>query len=992
MLPLCGRGLGPYTAPGECGMTTILVLLLFGYVVYLDRRVASLQRALHEMDGRTFSRTLPYAPAAPLAEPEPEPVADRTVLRAEPWPGTTATAADAEPAALHAAAAPLQAFPVEPATLATEPEPEPDRPVEAERPAFSFEELFGRRLPIWAGGITLAVAGFLIVKYSIDAGFFSPALRVVAGLLFGLALIGGAEWAGRRADFVQDERVAQALSGAGIASLYGSVLVAANLYGLIGAGAAMVGMTLVTALALWLALRFGSPSALLGLAGGLAAPALIGSAEPNIPLLMLYLALAVGGLAAVSRRQRWAWLGISALVGGFGWSLFLLLTGALTALSSITLALFVLLVGVVLPALALEGSSNRDRLRLLAGGAAAVQIAALVATGGFTPLHWGLFALLGIALQVLRQREPALSLLPPLALAVGLMLGLVWPSPSATALALVLAGGALIFGLPAAWRLWRADGSLVDAGQLVALGLASPLLWQWHVAPAPGEQHGPSGGVALLSSAILAALVFTGWGRKDRLVDRRFAVIATAAALSLALAAAHLLPTVIVPVGIALIAALVLEGRHRSGDPRLEPAAWGLLVLAGLFLLNSTLVDEASRALGVGVGTSGLGFVRWLLLAATLAFFGVRATHRPLSQVAQGCSLLAAYVALAQLLPPTWLPLIAPALLLLAAGVERRTSRSLLAAELTAVAVIGGWAVEPLGLWLGAGVPALIGVPMLAVDLPSASDSLLRLLLPGLAIMAAQPAEQRPRRFLLALGGGLLLVGLHSLYKELFDLRDMARFQSLGLGERLVWDALLAGVGAAAWRWRDRLGRLPAFMLFVLAAAHHLWFSLLLHNPLWAAQAVGPWPFLNLLLPLYGAPLALLFLAERRGLVAGRALQAVNAAQMLLLALFGLSLLQQLFAGSLLQDGTLGQAEDIARSIIAIALAIGFLLWGIRSRQRSWRIGSLLLMLGAVAKVFLFDASGLEGLVRIASFVALGLSLIGIGWLYARQLGSEQSA
>jgi uncharacterized membrane protein len=49
-------------------------------------------------------------------------------------------------------------------------------------------------------------------------------------------------------------------------------------------------------------------------------------------------------------------------------------------------------------------------------------------------------------------------------------------------------------------------------------------------------------------------------------------------------------------------------------------------------------------------------------------------------------------------------------------------------------------------------------------------------------------------------------------------------------------------------------------------------------------------------------------------------------------------------------------------------------------------------MLAAVGKVFLFDASGLEGVTRIASFVALGFSLIGIGWLYARHLGADRAA
>ena len=67
-------------------------------------------------------------------------------------------------------------------------------------------------------------------------------------------------------------------------------------------------------------------------------------------------------------------------------------------------------------------------------------------------------------------------------------------------------------------------------------------------------------------------------------------------------------------------------------------------------------------------------------------------------------------------------------------------------------------------------------------------------------------------------------------------------------------------------------------------------------------------------------------------------------------------------------------------------LAVGFLWWGSQTGERSWRIGSLVLMLLAVAKVFIFDAAGLEGLARIASFMALGFSLIGIGWFYNRQL------
>ena len=113
---------------------------------------------------------------------------------------------------------------------------------------------------------------------------------------------------------------------------------------------------------------------------------------------------------------------------------------------------------------------------------------------------------------------------------------------------------------------------------------------------------------------------------------------------------------------------------------------------------------------------------------------------------------------------------------------------------------------------------------------------------------------------------------------------------------------------------------------------------------------------------------------------------------MVLIGLLALSELRQIFAGTVLLDPPVGQQEDLLRSFLSIAVALGFLGWGTWVRQRSWRIGSLVLMLGAVLKVFFFDAAGLEGLARIASFFALGICLIGIGWFYTRQLVRDGDA
>ena len=47
-------------------------------------------------------------------------------------------------------------------------------------------------------------------------------------------------------------------------------------------------------------------------------------------------------------------------------------------------------------------------------------------------------------------------------------------------------------------------------------------------------------------------------------------------------------------------------------------------------------------------------------------------------------------------------------------------------------------------------------------------------------------------------------------------------------------------------------------------------------------------------------------------------------------------------------------------------------------------------MVLTVAKVFLYDAAALEGLLRVASFFGLGLSLMGLSWFYMRYVFREE--
>jgi uncharacterized membrane protein len=192
-------------------------------------------------------------------------------------------------------------------------------------------------------------------------------------------------------------------------------------------------------------------------------------------------------------------------------------------------------------------------------------------------------------------------------------------------------------------------------------------------------------------------------------------------------------------------------------------------------------------------------------------------------------------------------------------------------------------------------------------------------------------------------------------------------------------------LAAAALAWRLGARRIAA-VLGTASLLHFAWFSLALHNPLWDVQAVGPW-----LVPAYGTAFGLVWLS-RYIVDDGIARRARGGAQMALTLFFALSALSQLFHGAYLTQGPVTQAEDIGRSLLAIVLAIGFLQWGIRTSARDWRIASLVLMLAAVGKVFLRDAAGLDGLLRIASFAALGFSLIGVGWLYSRYLPDSRLA
>ncbi|QDY70427.1 DUF2339 domain-containing protein [Qingshengfaniella alkalisoli] len=159
-------------------------------------------------------------------------------------------------------------------------------------------------------------------------------------------------------------------------------------------------------------------------------------------------------------------------------------------------------------------------------------------------------------------------------------------------------------------------------------------------------------------------------------------------------------------------------------------------------------------------------------------------------------------------------------------------------------------------------------------------------------------------------------------------------------------------------------------------------------NPLVSGESIGEGAVLNLLLVAYLLP-ALLCAAI--ALWAGRhrpgwyRLVAGGLSGALAFAWVSLEV-RAVFHRPYLDAGGSGPLELYSYSVAWLALGILLLLLGFRLRLRLLRLVSAAFVLAAVAKVFLVDMSGLDGVWRALSFIGLGVALIGIGLLYQRVL------
>lgn len=765
------------------------------------------------------------------------------------------------------------------------PEPEPAKPPRE----WSFEELVGGKLPIWVGGISLVFAGFFLVRFTIDAGLLGPGTRSVLAAIFAALLIMASEFGGRLpkvgASFSDDPRIAQSLAGAGVALLYATLYMAAEIYGLIGVPVAFGLLIVTTILAFALALRHGPPTALMGLVGGFAAPWVAGLGPDTMPALLLYLGVFIAGLFGLALWRRWLWLLLLATSGGALWTVGLILT-ADSALP--LLGLFILVVGASAVLVGNRFANAEPNMAALARfapiGLALVQLAMLLPRLQFGWMGWGFYAALsGLAITLSwRDSRHLPTLFGALVLCLmPLLTG--WADRGADPVVIAATIGlGLLFGGPAHWKAMKGENARPYWALLALLAQLVPFVAAF-ASGNSGFGDGTWGAICALM-ILPAAWIAWGWRAAETGTDRLVQLASAALAATMGwLACIHWLPDEYVgSFTLAIAAALALWAGRTNGTAMQRLAAVPLIVgllalLVGSWRFFDTFGDALRGQQLMLSGLPGLHDAAKLTLLPALIASGI--------------------AALQQLRLGSWM---------------RRAA----------------WAVGLTGLgaflWL-------VAKQIAAIDSPSQFITL------GLA-------ERVVMTQLLFLGGWI----------------SMRRADG--------WASIWAKAGLAA----------TAIALFRL-----VWFDLGVFSPLWVPQALGPAPVANLGSVHLG--LAAFWLWQVARCAAPASLhKPAQIGSLILMVLTALVTVRQLVQGNLISGATIETGENYLYSAALLALAIGWLAVGIKTGLALIRIAGLALLTVVTFKVFLIDAAALEGVLRILSFLGLGLALIGIGWAYGR--------
>lgn len=854
------------------------LFLMRGEVAYLRRRVSDLEDSL---------------PLRAVAEPAPEPIPPQPVAPFK----VAAKATSRRTASVIQREVTLPSIPKAPEIVWDAPAPEAPKP-KFKNPlaGASFEDLVGGKLPIWIGGIALVFAGFFLVRYTIEAGLLGPGARSILATLFAITLIALSQFGGRLPkigeSFTADPRVAQSLAGAGVATLYGTLYMASEIYGLIGIATAFVLVIVVTAIAFVLALRHGPPTALMGLAGGFAAPWVAGMGASSLPTLLLYLAVFIAALFGLAVWRRWLWLLVLASGGGAIWSFAMLLTA--------------------------ENDLAYLGLFVLISGAAAV------------------FALDRFGQTDSKWKDAASY--APMALAL-VQLAMLLPQMDFSIVAWAFFGALSVLAIAMAWR--EARMALV---MLAALFLAaSPLAGAW-------AERGADAATITASLAII--LLFAGAGHFALLRDRQPA-----------------LPWAIAALGAPV---LVWFTATFSNPLNVSDTVWGASALA---------IAAVSAALALHQYRQSKAATLQRLSVAAAVLMALMASAYLIAEewVAVYCAVVAMGVA-------AWA-------LVTGDHVIRRIT-------IAPLAIAMGWAVVSSYKIIGAFVSSLWGESNTYAMLPEIGDTFRTTLIPAVMALVMLWTKwfsvgDKTRMAIWAFGAAGVTAFIWLIAKQPAAIQSPSDFIRLGFAERAIFTQILFALSWLAFSQAPKRPNWPAlrtigWALVAVAVFRVVWFDLILLNPVLRAQMVGPIPIANL------ATGHMVLVAIWMWLIGNLTADAKQQLTLRLLSLGSMILtvlvsVRQALQGSLLSGGSISTSENYLYSAGLLLLALAWLVRGMMAGSRLLRMAGLALLTAVTLKVFLIDAAALTGVLRIVSFLGLGIALIGIGWAYGRVMGTAKA-
>jgi uncharacterized membrane protein len=204
--------------------------------------------------------------------------------------------------------------------------------------------------------------------------------------------------------------------------------------------------------------------------------------------------------------------------------------------------------------------------------------------------------------------------------------------------------------------------------------------------------------------------------------------------------------------------------------------------------------------------------------------------------------------------------------------------------------------------------------------------------------------------------------------------------------QSIAWLAIGTTLAVRAMESGSKVAYYGARILLGLAAAQIVFLQLLFSNPITTQDYVGSYPVVNILFLAYAIPagFALLFASYAQRISDPRPALIAAVAGLVLLFVYVTLEVRRAFQGPVLFWTAQSDAEFYSYSVAWLIYALALLGFGIGFGQRFFRYASIAVLAVTVSKVFLLDMDGLTGLFRVASFLGLGLSLVGIGYLYQR--------